>query len=403
MWEQIRSNQRRSVILLVLMATLLLLLGFVLGEAYQPGGGGGGLGVAFLVWLILALVSYYQGGNIMLALSGAKEIQRNDIPMLYNIVEEMKIASGMPRMPRIFIIDDTAPNAFATGRDPEHAAVAVTAGLLKTLNRNELQGVIAHEIAHIQNRDVLLMIMVGVMLGSIVHLANIGFRVMFYGGGRRSRSSSGGGQAQAIMIVISLVLAILAPIVAYLIYFAISRRREYLADAGGAQYTRYPEGLASALEKISMSSLQLARASKATSPMYIINPLKPRALKAGSLTSTHPPVSERIKILRSMAGGASYADYEKAFRKVQGGKAGIIPARTLETAPTVPLESPASPAASLLGKSEKVRTQRQTRDALWKANKYRMIDCDCSARLKVPPTHKTPRVKCPRCGKEHKV
>jgi heat shock protein HtpX len=403
MWEQIRSNKRRSAFLVVIMAALLFFLGYALGEYFSPGGGAIGLGVAFLVWVILALVGYYQGGNIMLAVSGAREIKRDDLPMLYNVVEEMKIASGLSQMPRIFLVDDPAPNAFATGRDPNHAAVAVTSGLLERLDRDELQGVIGHEIAHIQNRDILLMIMAGVMLGTIVLLADVGVRAMYFGGGRRSRSSSDGGQLQILMMLVALVLVILAPIVAQLLYFAFSRRREYLADAGGAQYTRYPEGLASALEKISSAPVKLARANRATSPMYIVNPLQSIGAKAAGLTSTHPPVAERIKVLRGMAGGASYLDYERSFREVRGSDAGVIPPRALRNVQKVDVRGPTVAAVTPAEKEERVGKKRQVQDAVWKANNYRVIPCSCGATLKVPPTYKLPELECPRCGLVHNV
>jgi heat shock protein HtpX len=379
MWEQIRSNKRRSASLVVIMATLLFFLGYALGEAFRPGGGVIGLGIAFLVWVILALVSYYQGGNIMLAVSGAREIKRDDLPVLYNIVEEMKIASGLNQMPRIFLVDDPAPNAFATGRDPNHASLAVTSGLLERLDRDELQGVIGHEIAHIQNRDILLMIMVGVMLGTIVLLADVGIRAMFLGGGRRSRSSADGGQLQILLLVVSLVLVILAPIVAQFVYFAFSRRREYLADAGSAQYTRYPEGLASALEKISSAPAKLARANRATSPMYIVNPLQSVGAKPAGLTSTHPPVRERIKV-------------------------GVIPPQALRNVQRVDARSATAAAALPLAESgDRIKKKRQVQDAIWKANKYRVIPCSCQATLKVAPEYKLPDLECPRCGRVHSI
>ncbi|MDQ1257250.1 MAG: Protease HtpX, partial [Candidatus Hydrogenedentes bacterium] len=247
MWEQIQSNKQKSVALVVLIAGLLFVLGYVIGEAAAPGAGILGLGVALIVWIVMSLVAYFQGDSILLAVSGAREISRDDHPQLFNVVEEMKIAGALPAMPKIYIIDDMAMNAFAAGRSPEKAAVAVTAGLLARLNRDELQGVIAHEMSHILNRDVLLMSMVGVMLGVIVMVSEIFLRGLWHSGLARryqsSRNQSGGGQAQAIMMVVAIVLAILAPILAQLIYFAISRRREYLADANAAVLTRYPEGL----------------------------------------------------------------------------------------------------------------------------------------------------------------
>jgi heat shock protein HtpX len=316
MWEQIRSNQIRSVVLVVGMGLLLLLLGYFIGLAFA-GSGTAGLAIAIVIWIVMGLLGYFRGDSILLTMSRAKKINRDDHPRLYNTVEEMKIASGLTKMPDVYIIDDPALNAFAAGRNPEKASVAITSGLLQKLSRDELQGVIAHEISHIKNRDVLLMAMASMMLGTIVILAWYVSRIMLFGGaGGSRRSSSGGGGGQAIVLIVALALMILAPIFAYLIYFAISRKREYLADASAALYTRYPEGLASALEKLGASTGQLKSANKATAPMYIINPFRQKGRAATDLSSTHPPISERIRILRSMAGGASFADYNNAYQQV---------------------------------------------------------------------------------------
>ena len=278
MFELIQANKKKSVILFLLMGLFLIALGYFIGAAMFPPNGGviGAVGAVF-IWLFLSSISYFSGDKILLMSSGAKEVTHDIHPMLFNIVEEMKIASGLSSMPKIYIIDNPAPNAFATGVKPERCAVAVTAGLLNQLNRDELQGVIAHEISHILNRDVLFMTMSGIMLGSIVLISHTFFRSMLYGGGRRfrsSKSSQGAGQAQAVIMIVAVLLAILAPIVARIIYFAISRKREYLADASAARLTRYPDGLASALEKISANTHDLKSANKVTAPMYILNPLK---------------------------------------------------------------------------------------------------------------------------------
>ena len=235
MWEQIRFNQIRSAILVAAMAVLLLVIGYFLGLVFLNSAIAG-LIIALVIWMVMNLIAFFQGDNIFLALSKARKIERDDHPRLFNIVEEMRIASGLEKMPDIYIIDDPALNAFAAGRDPKRASIAVTSGLLQKLNRDELQGVIGHEMAHIKNRDVLLMAMCGVLLGTIVILAWYATRMLFFGamfGGRRS-SSAGGGQAQLIIFAVGIILMILAPIAAYLIYFAISRKREYLADASSA-------------------------------------------------------------------------------------------------------------------------------------------------------------------------
>jgi heat shock protein HtpX len=379
------------------MGVLLILIGYFLGAAFDSAIAG--LFIAILVWVILSLVAYFQGDSILLGMSRAKKIGPDDHPRLYNVVEEMKIASGLEKMPDIYIIDDPALNAFATGRDPNKASVAITSGLLQKLNRDELQGVIGHEISHIKNRDVLLMAMCSVLLGTIVLLAWYGSRFLFFSGaGSRRSSSRGGGQGQIIILIVALVFMILAPIFAQLIYFAISRKREYLADASSALYTRYPEGLASALEKLGASTEQLKAANQATAPMYIINPFRRKGLKASDLTSTHPPLSERIRILRAMA-GASFNNYDQAYRQVHGGK-GVMPAASL-TAETVPIATIRLEGEA--GEPDEIQRARETSDVMWRLSDYNTITCDCGAKLRVPPNFKEPQIKCPHCGRTHQV
>ena len=382
------------------MGVLLILIGYFLGLAFDSAIAG--LVIAILVWVVLSLVAYFQGDSILLSMSRAKKIGPDDHPRLYNVVEEMKIASGLEKMPDIYIIDDPALNAFATGRDPNRASVAITSGLLQKLNRDELQGVIGHEISHVKNRDVLLMAMCSVLLGTIVLLAWYGSRFLFLGGMTGSRRSSssrgGGGQGQIIVLLVALVFMILAPIFAQLIYFAISRKREYLADASSALYTRYPEGLASALEKLANSTEQLKSANKATAPMYIVNPFRQKGLKASDLTSTHPPISERIRILRAMA-GASFNDYDQAYRQVQGGK-GIMPAASLAAA-TVPITTVKLEGEA--GELNEIQRARETSDVMWRLGNYNTITCDCGAKLRVPPNFKESIIKCPHCGRTHQV
>jgi heat shock protein HtpX len=406
MWEQIQSNRMRSAVLVAGMGVLLLLLGYFLGMALL-GSSIAGMIIALIIWAIMYLVAYAQGDSILLSVSGAKKISKEDHPRLYNIVEEMKIASGLERMPDIYIIDDPALNAFATGRSAEHASVAVTSGLLAKLNRDELQGVIAHEIAHIRNRDVLLMSMAGVILGTVVILSWYASRMLFFSGmmqgGRRSSSSGGGGQAQIILLAIGLVLMILAPIAAQLLYYAISRRREYLADASGALYTRYPEGLASALEKIAGSTTQLKSANKATAPMYTVNPFREKGRAASDLTSTHPPISQRIKILRAMAGGGM-ADYEHAYEQVSGRGGGrIIPASALAGADSVSIRAASKDTGAVEPTADHVERHRDTSDLLWRLNNYRDVTCLCGTRLRVPPSYRNPEIRCPHCGRINRI
>ncbi len=398
MWELVRANQRRAAILVAVLAGLLLAVGYALGELAGEGGGFLGIALAGLVWIVLTLISYFAGDRIVLAASRARRIRKEDHPVLWNVVEEMSIAAGLAKVPEIYILDEAAPNAFATGRSPERAAVVVTAGLLERLDRDELQGVIAHELAHVKNRDVLYMTLVGVMLGAIVILADLGTRALFYGGWRRTSRADRSGAAQAVVVVVALLLIVLAPIVGRLVYLAVSRRREYLADASSALFTRYPEGLARALEKIAAAAIPLRAANRATAPMFIVNPLKVTAKGLADLTSTHPPTSERVRILRSLGGRLSLEGYDEAFRKVTGRPVGVVPAAALAALAPVPARagSPPDPRPSI----ERVR---ETTDALWRLQDYAFISCPCGTSIKVPPAHGGKEVACPHCGRRHRV
>jgi heat shock protein HtpX len=391
MWEQIRSNQIKSMLLVAALALVLLLLGYMVGWAFLDNGIAG-LVVALVVWFFMNLLAYFQGGSMVLAISGARKIGPDDHPRLWNVVEEMKIASGLEKMPDVYIIDDPALNAFATGRDPRHAAVTVTSGLLQKMNRDELQGVVAHEMSHIKNRDVLLMTLCSVTLGTIVILAWYGTRIMIFGGGGRRRD--GGGGAAAIIILVAIVLAIVAPILAQVIYFAVSRKREYLADASGALYTRYPEGLASALEKIGGSTVELKSANAAFAPMYTANPFRKKGRAAEDLSSTHPPISERVRILRSMAGGASLSAYNAAYSQVRKGGRGVVPQSALAGGQQIA----ARPASAVEAEPENVERVRETSDLMWKMSRYGLVNCQCGTKIRVPPNYRADSIRCPHCG-----
>jgi len=382
------------VALTIGIGAILLVVGYLIG-LYFFANGYAGLIVALIIWGIMNLVAIFQGDSILLSVSKAKKIKKEDHPRLYNIVEEMRIASGLEKVPDIYIIDDRALNAFATGRDANHASVAITSGLLQKLNRDELQGVIGHEIAHIKNRDVLLMVMCGILLGSIVMLSWFASRALIFGGAPRSRTSSSSSGGGGILIIVAIVLMIIAPVAAQLIYFAISRRREYLADASSALYTRYPEGLASALEKIAASTDELRSANKATAPMFIINPFRKRGMAANNFTSTHPPIAERIRILRSMT-GSSFANYEKAYEDFYRGTKKIIPRSALAETQTLDIRAPRSEEVGTLKAT--IERRKDTSDALWQINQYRTIDCECGVRLRIPPKLQDSTVKCPHCG-----
>ncbi len=395
MLEQIEINRRRSALIVGVMGVLLVAVGMALGTFFTGQQEGAVLGgtVALGVWGVMWLFARQQGDNVLLQMAGAREIQKHDHPQLFNIVEEMTIAARLPKMPRVFIVDDPAPNAFAVGRDPDKAAVAVTIGLLRLMSRDELQGVVAHEIGHIKNRDVALMTTAGIMLGAIVILADIGARALWWGGGaRRSRDSQQGG-GQAILMIVAIVVLILSPILAQLVYFALSRRREYLADASGAMFTRWPEGLASALQKLGTASIPQADQSRITAPMYIVRPLRQGERRNLSVAfATHPPLEERIRVLRTMGKSADFAAYDRAYQKIAGKH--VIGSKTLAA---VEPEAARPPAADET--SSPPQRLRQASDAYLAGAGYQRVKCPhCQAVLKIPPTRQGRVNECPRCG-----
>ncbi len=398
MWELIKVNKRNSVLLLGAMGSVLLILGFVLGFLFGgPNAGWIGILIAAGIWLFMMLISLSAGDQIMLTASKAVPVTHDVHPVLFNVVEEMKIAANLPKMPKVYIINDPAPNAFATGRSPETASIAVTAGLLAKLNRDELQGVVAHEMSHIIHRDILFVTLAGVMLGSIVLISHVFLRSMFYSslGSRRrysSGNSKGGGQAQAIMMIVAILFAILAPIFAQLLYFALSRKREYLADAGAVRLTRYPEGLAGALEKIAGNTANMETANKVTAPMYIANPF--RGKKAVSLHSTHPPIKDRIRILRNMTHGAAFTDYEKSYEQITN-RSPVVPASALIPEEVAIREASAEPKSTQTAKKQ----ARQVGDLMRTVSQFAFVTCACGLKMKIPPNYKGSQVQCPRCKK----
>ncbi len=311
MYEAISSNKFKSALLVSLFLLIILGLGFGIGAIWGFQRAFIGLFIATIIAISMSLVSYYKSDQISLAMAGAKPVTRDDYPYYVNTVEGLAIAAGIPA-PRTYIIETPAMNAFATGRDPEHAAVAVTTGLLEKLNRLELEGVVAHEMSHVKNYDIRLMSMVVVLVGIIVLFSEVVIRMLFWGGlfGGDSDRGGGGGDGGAIWIiaaVVGIVLLILSPIFAKLLQLAVSRKREYLADANGAFLTRYPEGLASALNKLTVEAQPFPRTSEATAHLFIVQPFrkegkKPRSHTASktSLWDTHPPIEDRIKRLRAM-------------------------------------------------------------------------------------------------------
>jgi heat shock protein HtpX len=303
-YDQMTANRVRTVLLMTVFALLVLLVGYVAGRMFNAGWWG--LIIAGGIALVMSWGSYWWSDSLVLGMSGARPADKDAGPKdayIINTVEGLAIAAGLPA-PRPYIVDDPAPNAFATGRDPQHAAVAVTTGLLDKLDRQELEGVIAHELAHVRNRDTLVTTVAVVLAGTIVLLSDFmrsWFRFgFFFGGGDDGDSDSDSGGGNAIWLLIGLALAILAPLAALMLQMAVSRKREYLADANGALLTRYPEGLASALRKIAGDPTPLRNANKATASLWIYNPLKDHKGAMNSLFETHPPIEERIKRLEAM-------------------------------------------------------------------------------------------------------
>jgi heat shock protein HtpX len=312
-YDQVSANKRNSFLLAAFVVAILGVLGFAIGYAVfgEPAAGVGTTGAALAFGSLTAVGTYFAGDKLVLTVSGAKEVDEQSAPQLMNVVREMAIAGNLP-MPRVHVIEDSAPNAFATGRDPKHASIAVTTGLLEKLDREELQGVISHELSHVRNFDIRFTLIVAVMVGAIAILADFFLRFTFWGGGRRGRDREGGGGAQLIVFVVAIVLAILAPLIARFIQLAVSRQREYLADASAVELTRNPYGLERALAKISGDPEVLEVANRGTQHMYFTNPIKKFEARASGLWSTHPPIVDRINRLRQLTGDPPLSAPESA-------------------------------------------------------------------------------------------
>ena len=306
-YGQISANKRNSLYMAAFVIAIFALLGFTIGYAVvgSPAGGVGALALAVGIGSISGVATYFSGDKLVLTVSGARPVDETTAPQLLNVVREMALAANVP-MPAVYVIDDTAPNAFATGRDPAHASIAITTGLLEKLDREELQGVIGHELSLVRNLDIRFSLVVGVMVGAIAILADFFLRFTFWGGTRRSRDDSGGGGggAQAAFAIIAIVLALLAPLISRFIQMSVSRQREYLADASSVELTRNPAGLERALAKISSDREVLEVANRGTQHLYFTNPIKKFEDRSSSLMSTHPPILDRINRLRELTGEA---------------------------------------------------------------------------------------------------
>ncbi|MGI6387177.1 MAG: M48 family metallopeptidase [Desulfomonilia bacterium] len=404
-WSVIAANRRKTVLLIVLMGLLLVLSGGMIGMAftdvYHPFAGLIGAALAGAVWIAMLLMSLFASDTILLGLSRAHEVSRETYPQLFNVVEEMVIAGALPGMPRIFVVDDPAPNAFAMGKSPEKSCICVTAGLLAMCTRDELQGVVAHEISHILNQDVLYMTVAATMLGSILLLSDIFTRSFRYTSTVRlaSRSRRAGGRAAGPLLIVSLVLAVIGPILARVLYFSLSRKREYLADATSARLTRYPEGLASALQKIGESADTLTTAPSATAPFYIVNPYRQHL--GNSAFATHPPLEERIRILRAMSLGAGYLDYHRAYVEVTRRREKLFPASELQDVGRVGIREDGQTSAPV--RPARTESARRAGDIIRALNGFAFITCPCGLKIKLPPEYREARFVCPRCRRAHLV
>jgi len=413
MWEAARANRRRSALLFALMALVLVTLGTCVGMAWIDSylavegpdraasvlvGGLWGAGVALVVWLFSVLIARFAGDRLILHSAGGRLIAKEDHPRLWNTVEEMKIASGLTRMPRVYIVEDSSPNAFAVGRTVDSASVAVTSGLLRLLNRDELQGVVAHEIGHIQNEDVRFMTAAATLVGAVELVARMFIHLgPLAGGGRRSSRGRGG---SGPLMAIAVVVALISPLLVRLLYYACSRSREYLADASAARYTRYPEGLASALEKMSVhyEGAVAASASSTLGPLYIVNP---HEVALSGMASTHPPTDRRIRVLRAMGGGAGYVDYAAALATVESDRSGIgaleAAARSGERVAVRAANSEADTAQSGIKRAQEVA------DLVDRMAGYIPFVCVCGLSIRVPPDFSHDDFCCPRCNRKSEV
>ncbi len=409
MWELINKNKRRSLWLFLLMGLILLTLGYLIGEYFfaEPHIG---IIVALIIWAINVINCLF-GYDSILKTNNAYLAPREHFPQLHNIVEEMIIAANMVHMPEIYIIPERGLNAFAIGVSPKKSAIIVSAGLLGELDRDELQGVIAHELSHIANRDTLFMTFAATLLGTVFAFSRGGTKGLNLSArsGRsvryqtakpksKSKSKSSSNAGNVYLFLALLAFALISPILVRLLYYAISREREYLADASAARLTRYPEGLASALEKIALNNI-ISSTNKATAPLFIANPL---ATTFADKYNTHPPIFDRINILRKMAGGADYFNYQRAYRSVTRKREALIPASAIKNYKKIPLREK-SPEAASIATAKETTLFNPALDFIRAMNDFIFVTCGCGLKMKVPPNFKAPTLKCPRCGKVNTI
>ncbi len=402
MWELIQTNRRKSMVLFVALGVTLAVICYAFGKYYIPEADGFVFIIfGIIIWLMMSGLAYFTGDDIILAVSEATPITKDVDPRLYNVVEEMKIAAALPAMPQIYVMNEEALNAMAVGRDPQNSAIVVTSGLLAKLNRDELQGVIAHEMSHILNRDSLFMTFAGTTVGLIVILSQLFWRGIAFSGGSGGRyrggSSRRGGGGGALLFAV--IIGIIGGILARAMYFAISRKREYLADASAARLTRYPEGLASALEKIANSTEQLRSFNQVTAPMFISTPTTGNKFSLFGLGNTHPPILERIKILRKLSHGAGFSEYQKAFSSVAGTGSRLIPRSAL--AGDKPVEIRKASDSIAPAPADKRSTKRALGNLMMTIGGYQFLNCACGLTMKLPPDLNMNPIVCPKCGQEY--
>ncbi|MBI1357322.1 MAG: M48 family metalloprotease [Acidobacteria bacterium] len=410
MWEAIQANRSRSAILLLLIGVILLTFGACAGMALGPRLGFGaaqiqdpvpasaaaGAGLALAVWIGGWLFALYGGERLILHSAGARRIQKGDHPRLWNVVEEMSIAAGLDKPPAVYVVDDSAPNAFAVGCDRRHGSVAFTSGLLRMMSRDELQGVAAHEIAHVANEDIRFMTLAATLVGGVELLSRAFLHIgPFAASGRRSSHNSRGGLGgHPALMGVAVVLAVLSPIIVRLLYLACSRSREYLADACAVQFTRYPEGLASALEKMAAGYEGSSPGiyNGAVAALYIVNPLESTGLSG--MASTHPPTHRRIAALRGMGGRAGMTDYAAALERVETERKLLTP---LELAARTGKPVTARSAGPRETEQEALERARETVELIDRFAGYIPLPCRCGMTLKIPPDFRGEEVSCPRC------
>ncbi len=401
MWEAIESNRRRSWVLVAISGAGLLAFGTLIGLIVDPAffwvGTLSALGLFFTLWTL----AWVGGHRVLLSAAGARRLDSAlELPLLFNVSEEMCIAAGLGWRPALYLIEDPAPNAFAVGTSKDDASLAVTSGLLQKLSRDELQGVIAHEIGHLVNRDTHFMTLAGVLLGSIVLLAEVFRRTLLLGGGfvarRRASSRSLSIQTHALLLVAGILAAVLAPVLARALYFACSRKRELLADATAARLTRFPDGLANALEKIALHAAHSRSAgSRVLAPLCIVNPR--RAFGEAGWFSTHPPLDLRVAVLRGMSGGAHYGAYEESYRQVSGGRSCLPPSTLASRRALVKREAHLDSSESSTERREAVHA------ALGRLAGCTTATCLCGVAFRVPPSLALDFVTCPRCGRDNEL